>query len=152
MTNKPTSQEDYEKVFFESTSKTSNCEGESMWVKVNKRGEETIGGILDNTPIFTAEHGYNYGDKVVATKYSKSPNTRFQALTKPHAQTTMGKYNLNQFEMKEKKRTYSPLFEAVWTAIKGWDIERKEGEGYAHATGDDVREILKATDPFLARQ
>ena len=47
---------------------------------------------------------------------------------------------------------YSPLFEAIWATIKGWDIQREEQEGYAGATGDDVRKIIEAIDPFLARQ
>ena len=32
----------------------------------------------------------------------------------------------------------SPEFEAAWNAIKGWDIERNPGAGYAGATGTDV--------------
>lgn len=49
-------------------------------------------------------------------------------------------------------------YDAVWEAIKGWDIERKPGAGYAHATGSDVTIILeaiwKADDPVsdLAEQ
>jgi len=35
-------------------------------------------------------------------------------------------------------------FNAVWEAIKKWDIEREEGKGYAHATGTDVMIILNA--------
>lgn len=38
----------------------------------------------------------------------------------------------------------TPEFEAVWQAIKGWDIQRTPGEGYAEATGTDVMTILKA--------
>ena len=38
----------------------------------------------------------------------------------------------------------SPEFNAVWNAIKEWDIERIEGDGYAHATGTDVMIILNA--------
>jgi hypothetical protein len=37
-----------------------------------------------------------------------------------------------------------PEFEAVWQAIKGWDIQRSPGQGYAGATGNDVMHILKA--------
>jgi hypothetical protein len=35
-------------------------------------------------------------------------------------------------------------YDAVWEAIKDWDIERKPGDGYAHATGTDVTIILEA--------
>ena len=38
----------------------------------------------------------------------------------------------------------SKEFNAVWKAIKGWDIERKPGDGYARATGTDVMTILEA--------
>src|SRR3990167_9003538 len=38
----------------------------------------------------------------------------------------------------------SPEFNAVWNAIKKWDIEREEGLGYAGATGTDVMIILNA--------
>ena len=38
----------------------------------------------------------------------------------------------------------SSEFNAVWEAIKKWDIQRIEGEGYAHATGTDVMIILNA--------
>lgn len=44
----------------------------------------------------------------------------------------------------------SPVFEAVWGAIKGWDIERSHGEGYSGANGTDVGHILAALKPFLA--
>ena len=40
----------------------------------------------------------------------------------------------------------TPRFNAVWDAIKGWDIERNSGEGLAGVTGDDVRAILAALD------
>lgn len=36
----------------------------------------------------------------------------------------------------------SPLFTAIWHAIKGWDIQRFPENGYAHATGDDVQAIV----------
>lgn len=38
----------------------------------------------------------------------------------------------------------SPEFEAVWQAIKGWDLQREAGLGYAGATGTDVMTILNA--------
>ena len=40
----------------------------------------------------------------------------------------------------------SPEFNAVWKAIKKWDIKREEGLGYAHATGTDVMIILSALE------
>lgn len=40
----------------------------------------------------------------------------------------------------------SPRFNAVWNAIKKWDIEREPGDGYAGATGTDVCTILDALD------
>lgn len=39
-------------------------------------------------------------------------------------------------------------FNAIWEAIKGWDIERKRGEGYAGATGTDVRAIQNSLARF----
>lgn len=38
----------------------------------------------------------------------------------------------------------TPLFDAIWNAIKAWDLQRKPGRGYAHATGDDVQTIVDA--------
>lgn len=35
-------------------------------------------------------------------------------------------------------------YDAIWEAIKDWDIERKPGEGLAHATGTDVVTIMNA--------
>lgn len=41
----------------------------------------------------------------------------------------------------------SPRFEAIWQAIKGWDIQRSpDHPGYAGATGNDVMHILNALD------
>lgn len=38
-----------------------------------------------------------------------------------------------------------PLFDAIWHAIKGWDISRDGGpSGYAGANGSDVRHIYDA--------
>ena len=41
-------------------------------------------------------------------------------------------------------------FEAIWDAIKGWDIARNDGsaggEGYAGPTGNDVVHIMDAMD------
>lgn len=39
---------------------------------------------------------------------------------------------------------YRPEFDAIWQAIKGWDIQRNPGDGYASATGTDVMTILNA--------
>lgn len=38
----------------------------------------------------------------------------------------------------------SPLFNRIWEVIKGWDIQRKPGEGYAGATGTEVMAIIEA--------
>lgn len=37
-----------------------------------------------------------------------------------------------------------PLFDAIWNAIKRWDIARVPGAGYAGASGNDVRRIYDA--------
>jgi hypothetical protein len=37
-----------------------------------------------------------------------------------------------------------PLFQAIWQAIKAWDIARGPGRGYAGANGSDVMTILSA--------
>lgn len=46
----------------------------------------------------------------------------------------------------------SPIFEAIWLAIKNWDISREQDEHrlYAGATGTDVKTILNAIQPFLS--
>lgn len=51
-----------------------------------------------------------------------------------------------------EKDLASPEFEAVWQAIKGWDIERAPGEGFAHATGTDVMAILNALRSLNAEE
>lgn len=38
----------------------------------------------------------------------------------------------------------SPAFQAIWNAIKFWDICRVSTAGYSHATGTDVMAILTA--------
>jgi hypothetical protein len=43
-----------------------------------------------------------------------------------------------------KEDLESPIFNAVWNAIKKWDIQREYGKGYAGATGTDVMTILEA--------
>ena len=43
-----------------------------------------------------------------------------------------------------KEDLESPMFNAVWNAIKKWDIQRVYGAGYAGATGTDVMTILNA--------
>jgi hypothetical protein len=40
--------------------------------------------------------------------------------------------------------TEHPWFEPIWQAIKGWDIARSSGAGYAGATGSDVQAIIDA--------
>lgn len=51
-----------------------------------------------------------------------------------------------------EKDMQSPVFLAVWRAIKGWDIQRAQGEGYAGAVGNDVMTILKAIDSITAER
>lgn len=52
---------------------------------------------------------------------------------------------------------YSPEFDAVWQAIKNWDIGRPGEEDdnghqlYGGATGTDVMTILNAVRPILGR-
>lgn len=36
------------------------------------------------------------------------------------------------------------LFDAIWSAIKGWDIQRVHGSGYSGASGNDARHIYDA--------
>lgn len=48
-----------------------------------------------------------------------------------------------------EKDLQSPVFNVIWQAIKKWDIERKEGDGRAGATGTDVKMILNEIKPFL---
>lgn len=48
-----------------------------------------------------------------------------------------------------KEDLESPVFEAIWQVIKGWDIQRELQVGYAGATGTDVKTILNAIQPFL---
>lgn len=45
-----------------------------------------------------------------------------------------------------------PVFEAIWQAIRRWDLERERGRGYAGATGTDVKTILRAIEPFLQEE
>jgi hypothetical protein len=45
-----------------------------------------------------------------------------------------------------------PLFNLIWEAIKQWDLQRRQGEGYAGATGTDVMTVLSAIRPFIASQ
>lgn len=40
----------------------------------------------------------------------------------------------------------SPIFNAIWEAIKKWDIQREYGAGYAGATGTDVMTIIDALE------
>jgi hypothetical protein len=39
-------------------------------------------------------------------------------------------------------------FRAIWEAIKGWDLEREPGAGYAGATGTDVLAIQNSLARF----
>ena len=50
-----------------------------------------------------------------------------------------------------------PLFDAIWHAIKGWDISRHNDGLYSGPTGNDVRHIYdairsKVSMPGLARR
>ncbi len=47
-------------------------------------------------------------------------------------------------------RPHDARFDAVWQAIKGWDLRRHPGVGYAGATGDDVCSILEALEALEA--
>lgn len=44
------------------------------------------------------------------------------------------------------ERPHDAAFNAVWDAIKGWDLRREPDMGYAGATGDDVCTILEALE------
>lgn len=46
----------------------------------------------------------------------------------------------------------SPRFEAVWQAIKGWDISRRSDQLYSGPTGNDVMHILRELDKLDAKQ
>ncbi|MBK8467854.1 MAG: hypothetical protein IPL32_18740 [Chloracidobacterium sp.] len=37
-----------------------------------------------------------------------------------------------------------PVWEAIWSTIKGWDIQRTHGAGYSSPSGDDVQAIFNA--------
>lgn len=56
---------------------------------------------------------------------------------------------LNKLEDPTEQDLESPVFEAIWQAIKRWDIERDYGQGRGGATGTDVKTILNAIEPFL---
>ena len=67
-------------------------------------------------------------------------------LTSP--KRNMKKENIINMKKKTTEPTsqdlISPEFNAIWEAIKKWDIQRVYGEGYAGATGTDVMIILNA--------
>jgi exonuclease VII small subunit len=42
-----------------------------------------------------------------------------------------------------------PLFEAIWQAIKGWDISRRNDGLYSGPTGNDARHIYDAISAAL---
>lgn len=42
-----------------------------------------------------------------------------------------------------------PEFNVIWEAIKGWDLERVPGEGYAATTGTDVMTILNSLENIM---
>lgn len=47
-------------------------------------------------------------------------------------------------------KSIADLREAIWQAIKSWDLERNRGLGYAGATGTDAQIILDAIEPIIA--
>jgi len=46
----------------------------------------------------------------------------------------------------------SPIFNAVWKAIKKWDISRDSNGMYAVATGTDVCTVLDAITPVVSAE
>ena len=56
---------------------------------------------------------------------------------------------LNKLEDPTEEDLKKPLFEAIWQAIKKWDIEKEYGQWRAGATGTDVKIIMNAFKPFL---
>jgi hypothetical protein len=51
--------------------------------------------------------------------------------------------------MSDTSKQVDEIKDAIWKAIKDWDIERKRGDGYAGATGTDVEIILNAIEAQL---
>ncbi len=47
-----------------------------------------------------------------------------------------------------------PMWEAIWSVIRDWGIQRKPDAGYAGATGSDVQRIFDVihTDVMLAQE
>ena len=45
-----------------------------------------------------------------------------------------------------------PLFEAIWQAIKGWDISRHNDGVYSGPTGNDARHIYDAVQSVLVKK
>lgn len=68
------------KAFFPITNEVAGCKGESMWIKVDEVSDEVVKGTVDNHPVFSEDHGYKYGDRVVATVHSKSLHASWQVL------------------------------------------------------------------------
>ncbi len=60
-----------------------------------------------------------------------------------------GEFPPNETRAPNSEELASPLFEAIWQAIKGWDLQRKPGAGYAGANGNDVATILDAIYPVI---
>jgi len=58
---------------------------------------------------------------------------------------------LVEYQEPTKEDLESPMFEAIWQAIKGWDVARGEGVAMGHLysapTGSDVKHILNAIEP-----
>ena len=53
---------------------------------------------------------------------------------------------INEYFDNRAVNTEHPLFNRIWQAIKGWDIQRKHGVGYAGANGTDVQIIIDAIE------
>lgn len=53
---------------------------------------------------------------------------------------------INEYFDNRVVNTEHPLFNGIWQAIKGWDIERKPGVGYAGANGTDVQIIIDSIE------
>lgn len=58
---------------------------------------------------------------------------------------------LDEYRSPTDEELSSSLFEAIWQAIKEWDISRRPAEHrlYAGATGSDVCKILDAINPHI---
>ncbi len=83
-------------------------------------------------------------EKAVDVTESKFANTPTAASGTPR------KIQMTDYPDPTEEDLQDPVFEAVWQAIKGWDLSREPGSKgdrlYAGATGNDVMHILKAIE------